>query len=306
MFKYTLGLVEKLVIAKAILAVLNELVTLVVNVHELLHVVLHYSSNRLFITMEMWKHKFQIKKDKWVYVPSNEMLRCGIGIHQLITSRWRVPLYYYHHMRDGGHVAAARIHVKNQYFALIDIRNFFKSTSQSRVTRELKTLIPYVDARKIAKISTVRVPGSNEKKYALPYGFPQSPILATLCLCNSYAGRILDSISKSGLVKVSVYMDDIILSSNGLDVLEEKYVALGEALKKSRYAINEDKTQAPSKCITVFNLELSHNSLRVTPRRLVEFLQAYAQSKNEHERKGIATYVHSVNAGQADRHFPEK
>ncbi len=42
MSKHTLGLVKKLVIAKAILVVLNELVTLVANVLNLLHIVLNY------------------------------------------------------------------------------------------------------------------------------------------------------------------------------------------------------------------------------------------------------------------------
>ncbi len=38
----TLGLVGKLLVAKAILVVLNELLTFILNVHELLHVVLNY------------------------------------------------------------------------------------------------------------------------------------------------------------------------------------------------------------------------------------------------------------------------
>ncbi|WP_145954126.1 hypothetical protein [Kosakonia radicincitans] len=140
--------------------------------------------------MDMWKHKFEIKKDRWVYVPSDEMYRYGKRLHRFIIGKWRAPLYYYH-MRDGGHLAAARIHFKSEYFALVDIRNFFESTSQSRVTRELKTIFPYEDARKIAKISTVRIPKSEDKKFSLPYGFPQSPILATLCLHNSYAGQVI-------------------------------------------------------------------------------------------------------------------
>lgn len=48
MLNNTLGLVRKLLVAKAILVVLNELVTFILNVHELLHVVFNYL-NREFI-----------------------------------------------------------------------------------------------------------------------------------------------------------------------------------------------------------------------------------------------------------------
>lgn len=255
--------------------------------------------------MEAWKHKFELKQGQWVYVPTSEMSRYGKRLHKFIVGKWKAPLYYYH-MRDGGHVAAARMHLKNEYFALIDIRHFFESTSQSRVTRELKTIFPYEEARKIAKISTVRVPNTNKKKFSIPYGFPQSPILATLCLHHSYAGRVLEGLYKSGRMRVSVYMDDIILSSSDAKALTNGFNALCEALKKSRYEVNDVKTQQPSKAITVFNLELSHKHLRVTAKRLVEFLQAYAQSEDEHEREGIAAYVSSVNPSQANRHFPKK
>jgi hypothetical protein len=255
--------------------------------------------------MEMWKHKFEIKKDRWVYVPSKEMIHFGRYLHKFLRRKWKSPLYYYH-MRDGGHVAAAKLHVSNKYFSLIDIRNFFDSTSQSRVTRELKTIIPYEDARKVAKISTVRTPYGKEKKFAVPYGFPQSPILATLCLHNSYAGGVINRINKSGLVRVSVYMDDIILSGENAEIVQNEFNELCEALKKSRYEVNELKTQPVSEKISVFNLELSHDQLKVASKRMVQFIQAYAQSENEYERQGIAAYVYNVNPRQALLHFPRK
>lgn len=255
--------------------------------------------------MEIWKHKFEVKKDRWVYVPSDEMIDFGTKLHIHIISKWKPPLYYYH-FRNGGHVLAGRQHLSNEFFALIDIKSFFESTTQSRVTRELKTLFPYEKARKISKISTVRVPTSQDKKFAIPYGFPQSPILATLCFHNSYAGRILDSLYKSGLITVSIYMDDIILSCKDMIHLQEKYDEMCEALVKSRYEINKSKSQPPSFGITVFNLEISNKHYVVTPSRMVEFIQDYAQAENQYVREGIATYVHTVSPAQANLHFPNK
>ncbi|QTF10022.1 reverse transcriptase [Brenneria izadpanahii] len=248
--------------------------------------------------MGTWEHKFKLKKNKWVYIPSQETAIFGKSLHEQIRNKWIPPLYYYH-MRDGGHVAAARKHINSNFFALIDIKSFFDSTSQSRVTRELKLFFPYNEARRIAKLSTVRIPSSDGQKFAIPYGYPQSPILATLCLHRSFAGSTLNAMVKKGQVIVSVYMDDIIISSTDIDVLVFNFNNLLKALKKSRYEVNTTKTQPPSQKIKVFNLELSNNNLKVSAARIVEFLIAYAKSENEHERKGIASYVGSVNQQQA-------
>ncbi|EPU0993430.1 reverse transcriptase domain-containing protein [Cronobacter universalis] len=254
--------------------------------------------------MEKWKHKFLLKENKWVHIPSEEMIKYGSALHRYIRKNWRFPLYYYH-LRNGGHVAAARLHKRNNYFCLIDIKGFFESTSQSRVTRELKKIIPYDKARLIAKLSTVRLPNAVGHKFAVPYGYPQSPVLATLCLQNSYAGNVIDSFHRSGCVTVSVYMDDIILSCKSLVTLNQHFDVLCKALRKSRYELNASKTQSPAAKISVFNLELGHQHLKVESERMMLFIQAFAKSGNEHERKSIAKYVNTVNASQARHHFPK-
>ncbi|WP_380184633.1 reverse transcriptase domain-containing protein [Kalamiella sp. sgz302252] len=255
--------------------------------------------------MEMWKHKYEVKKNRWVHVPTKEIYLFGKKLHKIIRRKWDAPGYYYH-LREGGHVAAASIHMKNDFFSLIDIGNFFQSTSQSRVTRELKTLIPYVKAREAAKYSTVRIPNTSVKKFSLPYGFPQSPILSSLCLYNSYAGKVINDISENGDVLVSVYMDDIIISGKDFYLVSKAHEDIATALKKSRYDINVEKTQQVADRVIVFNLELAQNQLKVTPKRLVQFIQAYAKTENENEKKGIATYIHTVNPNQARLHFPKK
>lgn len=255
--------------------------------------------------MEVWKHKFLLKENKWVHIPSDEMINYGSVLRRFIKKKWIFPLYYYH-LRNGGHIAAAKLHKENYFFSLIDIKNFFESTSQSRVTRELKKIMPYDKARQIAKLSTVRLPNAVTHKFAVPYGYPQSPILATLCLHNSYAGILLDSFYKSGHVTVSVYMDDIILSSNDLTSLNQHFDLLCDALRKSRYDISPLKTQAPATKILVFNLELGYQHLKVKSERMIQFIQAFAKSENEHERRSIAKYVNTVNPLQSHRHFPKK
>lgn len=245
-----------------------------------------------------WLHKFEVKENRWVYIPDAKTHQLGQKIHIYIKNKWKSPLYMYH-LREGGHVAAANHHIRNKYFSLIDISNFFGATSQSRVTRELGRLIPYVKAREIAKLSTVHNLNGNGLKHVIPYGYPQSPILASLCFHQSFCGSTINTISKSGHVSVSIFMDDIFLSSDDLDQLKNAFDMILEALRKSGYTVNEDKTQSPASMVNVFNLELSQNSLRVTSKRIVEFLQAFISSKNPYERKGIASYVGSINKAQA-------
>lgn len=248
--------------------------------------------------MDKWLHKFEIKEGRWVYIPTQKTLEIGQKIHFYIKQKWNYPLYMYH-LRNGGHVAAAKYHINKQYFCLIDISDFFGSTSQSRVTRELGKLIPYTKARQIAKLSTVRSPYNNELKHVVPYGYPQSPILASLAFHQSFCGKLINTISKSGHISVSIYMDDILLASDDLIQLETAFNSVKDALAKSGYSVNERKTQSPSTMVKVFNLELSRRSLRVSSKRIFEFLQAYVSSKNSAERKGIASYVGSINKSQA-------
>lgn len=245
-----------------------------------------------------WLHKFEVKKDRWVYIPTQETSVLGKRIHKYIKSKWKHPLYMFH-LRDGGHVAAANYHIRNKYFCLVDISDFFGSTSESRITRELSKLMTYDRAREIAKNSTVKNLNGNGLKRVLPYGYPQSPILASFCLRKSYCGGVINELSKSGHVSVTLYMDDILLSSNDLEKLTEAFDSIKSSLSKSGYAVSHSKTQPPSTLVNVFNLELSQHSLRVSSVRMVEFLKAYISSSLPPQRKGIASYVGSVNKSQA-------
>ncbi|APD44923.1 reverse transcriptase domain-containing protein [Klebsiella pneumoniae] len=295
--QHKIGLVKVLETTTVVLAFINESWTFVEKVLSLFNIVPNYMTLSMS-TPSDWLHKFEIKTERWVFVPSKETLERGRQIHAYIKQKWKYPRYMFH-LRNGGHVAAANFHLKSNYFSLIDVSDFYGATSQSRVTRELGRLVPYVKARQIARLSTVANPNRNGFKHVIPYGYPQSPILASLCFHHSFCGGVISSISKSERVFVSVYMDDILLSSDDMNLLVEAFDTVRQALRKSGYKVNENKTQSPSPKIQVFNLELGHNHLRVTPKRIVEFLKVFISSANEHERKGIASYVGSINKSQA-------
>ena len=134
-----------------------------------------------------WISKFQIKENSWVFVPTEETIQYGLTIKHLIEKKWAVPKYYYH-LRNGGHIKALQKHTSNKYFIHLDIQDFFGHINRSRVTRCMKYYLSYKKARKIAVESTVRLPESATKKYILPFGFVQSPIISSICLNKSALG----------------------------------------------------------------------------------------------------------------------
>ena len=243
-------------------------------------------------TSKRWIHKFQIKNNVWVFVPNNESRLYGNEIKSKIEEKWKKPNYYYH-FRDGGHVEALKSHLNNTFFIHTDIQNFFGMVNKSRVTRNIKTFFGYKTAREIAEKSTVQCPNKN---YVLPFGFVQSPILASFCLHKSRLGVYLDKIYDSGDFTVSVYMDDIIISGKKLEDLNEILAKLNSISDHSGFQLNQKKTQISSK-IKSFNIELSHNKLRISKERMREFISHY-MSGGKYRRIGILCYISTVNKKQ--------
>ena len=246
-----------------------------------------------------WTHRYEREpgSGKWVFVPSSAAKAHGRQIKALIESRWRPPRYYFH-LRRGGHVQAVRSHQNHKFFLRLDIKDFFGSVSKNRVTRVLAARIGYTEARGIADESTVRHPTTG--KFILPYGFVQSPVLASLALHQSRLGKTLETISKAPGVKVSVYMDDIIVSCDDVGELNTFRVTLENAAAKSLLQLNPDKAQGPADEIEAFNLIVRENAVAVSEERLAEFLERYSSVDISEEGKvGIRAYVTSVNASQA-------
>ena len=247
---------------------------------------------------QKWTSKFVLKEGTWVFVPSVDSVKQGKQIKSLIESRWTPPDYYYH-LRDGGHVKAIGSHVSNAFFAHCDIKSFFGCINRSRITRALKRIAGYSLARQYANDSTVIHPTDNPSRYMLPFGFVQSPVLASLCLRQSALGSFLHKLSKRNDVKVSVYVDDIIVSSNSQETLTDVIAELNHVASISGFAMNEEKFEGPTSGITAFNIELSNANTKISSDRLDKFVSALNDATSEHQRTGILGYVHSVNEQQA-------
>lgn len=243
-----------------------------------------------------WSNKFQFKPGKWVFVPTVEMAKLGKEIKQAIEDCWEPPRYFYH-LRAGGHVRALRAHLGHSTFVRLDIHDFFGSINKNRITRCLKSKFGHVKAREWANQSTVPDP-AKPKRPMVPFGFIQSPIVASLCLDESALGSYLRTLSKNKKVAVSVYVDDIIVSSEDADALHVVLSGIQKAAERAGFTFSAEKTQGPAPAIKAFNVELTSGSMRIGDDRIQKFVEALKASVSRSQRGGIIGYITSVNADQ--------
>jgi hypothetical protein len=246
-----------------------------------------------------WVHRYESKPGRWVFNPSPEARADGTKIKALVEEHWKAPPYYYH-LKRGGHVAALRLHKKNTHFLKVDLADFFGSISRSRVSRVLKEYVSHIEARRLATASTVRHPADG-KRTIVPYGFIQSPLLASLVLHKSGLGSFLDALHKDMSLVVTVYVDDIILSSGEPQRLKDASQELLARVAKSGFARRLDKSQGPATSITAFNIKITAGEeLAIVEDRMLEFRDLIATSESAYQKAGLLGYVRSVNAVQAD------
>lgn len=244
---------------------------------------------------QKWTHCYQLKPGRWVFVPTDEARETGYHIKRAVEAHWKPPHFYFH-LRAGGHVSAVRSHISSKFFFRADIDDFFGRVNRSRVTRCLKSWLSYVDARQMASESVVRRPSL--EGFVLPYGFVQSPILASLALDQSKLGSYLRKLKGHGDLKVSVYVDDIIVSGQDEQELNAVAEKLVQTAEKALFPISAVKTQGPATEVTAFNIQLSHQALQITEDRLAELRNNYQSATSLYSKAGIINYVESVNPSQ--------
>lgn len=240
-----------------------------------------------------YQNKYTGRDGKIVYLPTKETSRFGSDLMRWISRRWRIPRHFYH-LRRGGHVAAARNHLDDSFFLTCDLSRCFDHVTRSKIHRALKSLgFCHKDAWEFACKSVV----PKERGLSLPFGFPQSPILASLAIDRSALGAAIKRLLR-GRIRISVYMDDILLSADEPYLLEQAFGTIVASTEKSGFAINTSKTVGPADAVEVFNLRLMNGSLSVAEQRMSLFEEAVLCS-NPFVVDGVIAYVGTVNEGQA-------
>lgn len=243
----------------------------------------------------LYGHKFVLPKGTQVFVPTEQGYELGEAIAKKVGKQWRAPAFYYH-MQSGGHIAAARQHVNHAHIASIDLARFFNQVTRTKVHRALCQIgFQHAEALEMARDSTVEEePGSG--RFSLPFGFVQSPILASVALSRSALGRAIRR-AKSETVAVTVYVDDITISSNSRDHVVGALEAFDREAARSLFSFNPHKAQGPADEIRCFNLILGNGTMAVSDDRYREFVEAIQNGFPE-QQEGILGYVASVNLAQ--------
>jgi hypothetical protein len=244
---------------------------------------------------ETYSHKFIDNNDRLIFVPTTDARKFGEWLHRRVLRHWTPP-YYFYHFNDGGHVAAAQAHLTSRFFVRLDLAKFFDSVSRGRVHRSLRHIgFKHGFAWDTACQSTVSKDGRGAP-YSLPFGFVQSPVLASLALATSAVGAALARLHNRA-IRLSVYMDDFILSGDDVGELTNARGSLMAAAALSGFRFNLVKSTGPAAALEVFNLNLSHGYLAVSATRLAAF-EAALKMATVQEADGILSYVGTVNAGQ--------
>lgn len=217
------------------------------------------------VAFENFLYSFK-RNGKPVYAPNPFCEALGHDIRTQVKKAFKFDNFIYH-FKDGSHVVALHKHRANRFFCRVDIARFFYSVQRNRLKRVLKD-IGIFRAEYYAKWSTVKNPYEGGG-YVIPYGFVQSPILATLVLARSAIGIYLRGLDP--LITVSVYMDDICLSGNDEPALRDAFEGLLAAVDEAGFTLNDEKTRTTAEQIDIFNCNLEHDATSVMQERVDEF-----------------------------------
>ncbi|OAP39031.1 hypothetical protein AU381_07960 [Sinorhizobium glycinis] len=228
------------------------------------------------------------KNGKPIYAPNPFSEKLGADIKRQVNKAYQFDNFIYH-FKDGSHVVALHKHRTNKFFCRIDISRFFYSVQRNRLKRVLKD-VGIFRAEYYAKWSTVKNPFAGGG-YVLPYGFVQSPILATLVLAKSPIGEYLRGLDPS--ITASVYMDDICLSGPDQAALQVAFEGLLQAVEEAGFTLNDEKTRPPAEQIDIFNCSLENGDTRVLPERIDDF---YSVDRSQASEEGFEVYCDIVKS----------
>ncbi|CAN5297516.1 hypothetical protein BH09PSE2_BH09PSE2_10280 [soil metagenome] len=242
------------------------------------------------VKFENFSYSYTNSKGKPVFVPTPDGRRIGQQVKKLVEHSYTFDRFY-RHFQAGAHVAALHGHREHKWFARIDLKNFFYNISRQRVQRVLRGC-GISRHEHFAKWSTVKTPVEGGSGYVLPYGFVQSPILASLVLSESDLGRKLRNLPET--VVVGVYLDDISVSSDDETLLVETFEQIVALVEPSGFLINLDKTEPPASNISLFNCDLRMGYCSVTNERIAAFA---AVTHSDQSEAGFEAYCVSVGRG---------
>jgi len=162
--------------------------------------------------------------------------------HKYIVRELGDVTYLHSTIRDKSYATNAFIHKYDKYFLVIDLRNFFTYVDREKIKNKLQSYLS-IDSD-VATFYSILVtspydePPYHNNKFNLGQGLPSSPIMAFLCYKSLFDH--LFSYSNSSNITMTVYVDDIVFSSN-TEIKQEFINRLFGLFKYNGLEINKNK-----------------------------------------------------------------
>jgi|GEM_PF-844982 len=218
-----------------------------------------------------YEYSFELKPGKLVFIQTKEAAVRSKRIIKAVLKRYFPDQVFHHFKRGGGHVGALKRHLEGRYFSTFDIDDFFGRVTRTRLARALRHIgIPSNRAFEWAFESVV-VSGNRK---VLPFGFRQSPLLATLVLECSALGVELKRLHEDGLT-VSVYMDDIVISGSDRETVLAASARIMAAAEIAQFPLAENKVAISVAQATAFNIHIQEHHVEFTEERLERFARDF-------------------------------
>jgi hypothetical protein len=243
-----------------------------------------------------YEYRYELRPDRFVYIQRKDARVRAKAIIRSVLKRYKPHRIFYHIERQGGHIAALRLHQNSAFFSRFDIQNFFGQVTRTRVSRSLKAV--GFSSNRSFDIAVESVVVESSRKVLL-YGFRQSPLLATLSLEQSLLGSVLKQLYNEGLL-VSVYMDDILVSGPSAVALETASQRVLEAALHSGFPLSQEKRAIAVQGIDSFNCHVESSSLTVLDERMDRFLDDHNVATNG-GKGAIEKYINAVSPSELAR-----
>lgn len=144
----------------------------------------------------------------------------------------------------------AKAHMYNDYFIMLDVKNFFNSINHNNLTEKLFLELNRINKNNITKKECQEIVNNcSINRKGIPLGFLTSPILSNIYL-KEFDGILYGKLKKLDLNNViyTRYADDICISFKDSDCNSEKEMEIIELtrllLKRYRLILNVDKTRS--------------------------------------------------------------
>ena len=237
-----------------------------------------------------YEYSFEVRPGKPVFIQRKDSLEQGKRLTAVVEEEYQPCDLFFHFRKRGGHVAAMKRHLGNAYFSRFDLEDFFGHVTRTKIVRALRNLgWSHKEAFSDAVDSVVVLNGQR----VLPFGFHQSPLIATLVLEQSFLGQLLQRQADDGFT-VSIYMDDILISGNDQTLLADRSAELVEVAASAGFPVSAQKQAVALEEASIFNCVLNQDSVRFLDHRMRKFLIDH-EVTSDLGKQAIEAYIRAVS-----------